>query len=72
MKISEKQKTSIVNIIFGMKDGEILWMKDFMPEEREYIIHLCEYQTGALGFLIETNGSETDFKTITKLRKRFT
>ncbi len=70
MQVSEKQKESIINIIFSMKNGEAQWMKDYLPEERAYIRHLMEYQSGRNGWIIESNGTAEDINTITKFRKR--
>lgn len=54
-----------------MKDGEIQWLKDYFPEEKEYIIQLMESQKGIYNWILESNGTAKDKTTITKFRKRF-
>lgn len=67
--ITDKQKSNIIFIIDNMKHLDILYFKDFTPEEREYIMQLILTQKGTKGFNIETNGVSADKKKITKFRK---
>ena len=69
--ITDRQKKSIIASIDRMKDGEVVWLNEYLEEEREYIIFLMERQTGIQGYCIESNGTAQDKKTITKIRKRY-
>lgn len=69
--ITDRQKNSIIAFINRLAIGEVIWLNDFQPEERDYILELCEMQTGRNGFRITTNGTAKDKATITKFRKEF-
>lgn len=64
--ITEAQKHNIIAKIRNLKEGEVIWLKDFSVDEKLFIIKLCEDQkTGT----IETNGTASDINSQTKLRK---
>lgn len=67
--VTDRQKNSIIAFINRLAIGEVIWLNDFQPEERDYILELCEMQTGRNGFRITTNGTAKDKATITKFRK---
>lgn len=67
--ITDRQKQSILSFINRLAIGEVVWLNDFHKEEIEYILELCEKQTGRNGFRITTNGTAKDKATITKFRK---
>jgi hypothetical protein len=67
--ITDRQKQSILSFIDRMPYNQVEWLNDFTHEEVDYIIHLMQYQTGWKGYIIESNGTETDRNSITKIRK---
>lgn len=64
--ISEKQKNSIIDIMKSMKPMDLLWFKDFDPNERDYILFLIQNQHGGK---FETNGTHSRPETITRFRR---
>lgn len=69
MEITNKQKSDVINIIYSMNFGEIKWFKDFLPEERDYIMQIIINQKKNKDFELDTNGSAASPETITKFRK---
>lgn len=71
MPISEKQIANINSHLDSMKDGEVRYFNEWQPEERYYILDLMRYGHER-GYVLESNGTDSDIKTITKFRKRLT
>lgn len=69
MGLTEKQISNINAHLDNMKDGEVRYFNEWQPEERYYILDLMRYGNDK-PYILETNGTDNDIKTITKFRKR--
>lgn len=67
--ITNKQIYNINSHLDSMKDGEVRFFNEWQPEERYYILDLMRYGNDK-PYILESNGSDKDIKTITKFRKR--
>lgn len=62
-------KDKIHKFIHNMEFSKPYSLDGISEAEKEYVIYLCETQTGARGYYIETNGVSTDRATQTKIKK---
>lgn len=62
--MTQEHRDKIISELTNLPLYEIKWVKDYQPNEIEYIFSLMERQTGKHGWLLECNSTKTKFRKI--------